>query len=104
MTPRAALRLRARERPVLRQANVKLFVDKSFLAFRSNQDSATGEHQHEIDANQFAAALLMPEDLVRQEFEAIGFDFGEEGDLDALTRTFGGSRLAMSFRVAKLSL
>jgi len=42
----------------------QLWVDKAYLFFRDSQ-SSTGDQLAEIQANQFAAGLLMPEELIR---------------------------------------
>src|SRR5689334_6425822 len=44
------------------------FVDRKVILFRDG-NSGAGTNRHEIDANRFAAELLMPEDLVRKELE-----------------------------------
>src|SRR5262245_44148018 len=50
----------------------RLWVDKT-LFFRD--DSKSGDHLSEIQANQFAAGLLMPEQLLRE-------NLGEDGPLN----------------------
>ncbi len=52
---------------------------------------------HEIEANQFAAALLMPEELVRDVYEHIK----DEGEL---ARIFNVSKEAISIRLRTLGL
>ena len=53
---------------VLHSDKEGLFIDKQYTAvFKRDQNSSTGEDLREIQANQFAAALLMPEDLLVRE-------------------------------------
>ena len=51
----------------------------------------------QIQANQFAAALLMPEELVREAYET-------NQDLRKLARIFNVSETAMGIRLAQLGL
>src|SRR5438034_8527921 len=81
------------------------YVDKgtATVQFR-NAESSTGTQIEEREANQFAAALLMPAEWVRREFEKHPFDLGDDTSLTAMCRLFGVSSQAMSFRLAKLRL
>lgn len=89
---------------VLHQTKAPLFIDKTYTVYRRDEHSSTGEDLQEIQANQFAAALLMPEALVRQETAKTGFDLGDEIALGSLAATFAVSTQAMSFRLANLGL
>lgn len=53
---------------------------------------------HETEANQLAAYLLMPPDLVRTEFSA------SNGDVDTLSKKFQVSRQSMEIRLKGLGL
>ena len=53
---------------------------------------------HETEANQMAAYLLMPSDLVRSEFAAAG------GDVEALSKKFQVSKRSMEIRLRGLRL
>ena len=79
-----------------------LFIDKSI--FRRDDESSTGNDHEEVDANKFAAALLMPEELVRNEIKKHGFDLDDENDVSNLAKRFNVSTAAMSFRLENLSL
>ncbi|MEX0972196.1 MAG: ImmA/IrrE family metallo-endopeptidase [Solirubrobacterales bacterium] len=59
--------------------------------------SATGEDADEVWANRFAAALLMPGDLVKEVH-------GDVGEPAALAFEFGVSSDAMNFRLQNLGL
>lgn len=91
---------------VLHQTKAPLFIDKSYTVYHRDERSASGEYRHEIEANQFAAALLMPEALVRTALNHTSFDLADENatTLDELARQFQVSRQAMSFRLANLGL
>lgn len=74
-----------------------VFVDKASL-YRRDSSSSSGEIKQEIEANRFAAELLMPEGEV---FKAIGtrFDFD---NIKSLADKFGVSEQAMSIRLTAL--
>jgi Zn-dependent peptidase ImmA (M78 family) len=72
------------------------FVDTQVDLFRDSE-SAPGNQQAEIEANRFAAALLMPADLVREAYKTTR-------DVAALAREFNVSEEAMGIRLARLGL
>lgn len=76
----------------------RLFVDK---AYRRSQVSSSGTDKDEIEANRFAAALLMPEDLVRR---YIGNDPITDMDIAKLGLKFQVSEQAMTLRLVNLGL
>ncbi len=69
-----------------------LWVDKAYAPiFFRDASSSSGDQLAEIQANQFAAGLLMPEELLRANVT------GQLNDLDI-------SRLAMRFRVSEQAM
>ncbi len=83
-----------------------MFLDKQFkVHFRSNASKHSEEIQEmEQEANAFAAALLMPEDLIRNQVKDVDIDLGSEEGIRHLARVFDVSTQAMSFRLANLGL
>lgn len=79
------------------------FVDRRFV-FRRNQTTATGTDREEMQANMFAAELLMPKDWLRRDVGTEGFDIGDDEALMDLARRYGVSQSAMLFRLANLRL
>lgn len=89
----------------------RLFIDTNMRVYQrvgaptdfaySQADSSTKPHE-EREANQFASALLMPEDLVRRESKNL--DLSDEFDVTYLARRFGVSDQAMSIRLQQLGL
>jgi Zn-dependent peptidase ImmA (M78 family) len=81
------------------------YIDKGIptVQFR-NAESSTGTQTEEREANQFAAALLMPAGLLRREFQKHPFDLGDDYALNVLCGLFGVSSQAMSFRLVNLGL
>jgi Zn-dependent peptidase ImmA (M78 family) len=78
----------------------RLWLDRA-LFFR-DANSSSGDQLAEIEANQFAAGLLMPEDLV---LESIGRGQAiSEFDVVRLAMRFEVSERAMTFRLVSLGL
>lgn len=89
---------------VLHRELSNLFIDKEYTAFRDSK-SSQGEDRAEIQANRFAAALLMPREMVMREIGGPhGFDFGDEKTLDRLADKFQVSVQAMSIRLSNLGV
>lgn len=88
----------------LHKDKLPLFVDKGYSALYRNSDSSTGEVRREREANAFAAALLMPKQLLIKEIEGHSFDLGNDSSLDELSKLFGVSTQAMAIRLSNLGL
>ena len=76
----------------------RVFVDRRF--FR-NQWSSKGELREEIEANAFAASLLMPRSLIEQYLETEGGI--TDTDVFRLATRFEVSEQAMTLRLVKLN-
>lgn len=82
----------------------KRYIDKQyFVAFRDGR-SSTGEDKQEREANAFAAALLMPEGILRREIEKRYFDLADETALSDLAELFQVSQQAMMYRLLNLGM
>ncbi|MEY4877067.1 MAG: hypothetical protein RL708_2216 [Bacteroidota bacterium] len=89
----------------LHKEDGNLFVDSHFKVYRSPNSKETPYKQRiEEEANSFAAMLLMPEDLLRNEVKKIEFDLGSEETIKALSKKFDVSSTAMYFRLSNLEL
>ena len=81
------------------------YVDSGYRVNFRDLESGSGTKTEEIEANAFAASLLMPEAWVRAEFKEKGFELTDDGgDLEALAKLFGVSTQAMTFRLIKLRI
>jgi Zn-dependent peptidase ImmA (M78 family) len=87
---------------VKNSTQLRLFIDR-YVAFRDDESSA-GNDWKEVEANAFAAALLMPARLVREEIKKHQLDLDDEDDLGALAKQFHVSTSAMSYRLVNLGL
>lgn len=85
----------------LHRQNRPLFLDKQYRINR-DENSSTGECLEEMQANQFAATLLMPSDLIEKEINRLQLDLMDENDAYLLANKFKVSQQAMGFRLAKL--
>jgi len=79
------------------------YIDKGFQ-FRRDGNSATGVYDKEIEANNYAAGLLMPEELVKEEFQKISNEFDSYVHIPLLAKKFKVSKQAMTFRLINLKL
>lgn len=86
------LKLHSKDQPV--------FIDKIPKVMYRNNASATGEIHKEREANAFAAALLMPKDLVANVIE--NYKFNGDEMVKHLASEFNVSDQAMSFRLSNL--
>ncbi len=80
------------------------YVDRSTtLRLRSSANNS-GSVVEEREANQFAAALLMPAPWLRRELKMHAVDLGDDESLRALCDKFGVSNQAMMYRLMNLGL
>ena len=77
-------------------------VDKNFPYLLRNAKSASGKYKIEIQANQFAAELLMPEAILSKEVQTESFDIDDERPLEELARKFRVSKQAMGHRIQNI--
>jgi len=84
-----------------------LFIDKPVAVRFRDSRSSLAISQEEIQANKFAASLLMPEAWVIEEANrelARDSDIAGEELVERLARTFDVSRQAIEFRLADLGI
>lgn len=75
-----------------------IFVDE--CTFNRDQNSSTGNEKEEIEANTFAAELLMPEHFIADDIEEI--DDWEENTIRDLAEKYDVSVEALSYRLTNL--
>lgn len=74
-------------------------VDKDFPALMRDTNSATGTEQIEIQANQFAAELLMPRSMIDQALAGKQFDIDDDRPIEELAKKFRVSKQALEYRI-----
>ncbi|HEY6000541.1 MAG TPA: ImmA/IrrE family metallo-endopeptidase [bacterium] len=80
------------------------FVDRKLSFYARDSRSGKAVDEREIDANRFAAALLMPEKLLRPYIHAKNVDLGDEHLLESIARKFGVSTQALTYRLINLGV
>lgn len=74
-----------------------LFIDKKI--YHRDSKSSTGDYKKEVEANQFAARLLMPKDLLTKDAAVM---IEDEKGVENLAKKYNVSEQAMCFRLSKL--
>lgn len=77
-------------------------VDGDFRVHWRDQGSSTGTNWKEIEANRFAAALLIPEFLLRKDLDTCRVI--DRDMINQLASMYKVSRVAMQFRLINLGL
>src|SRR5262249_51845636 len=80
-------------------------VDKGFpvTVLRRDARSAEGTERLEIEANQFAAALLIPRQFLGELMDTARNDIEEEPPLEEWAKKFKVSKATLEFRIRNLS-
>ena len=84
--------------------DAELYVDKGHKIIFRDSNSKTGLNESERQANQFAAVILMPEDMIRDELNKSPIDFDDPKALEKLAGRFGVSTQALTYRLINLNL
>jgi Zn-dependent peptidase ImmA (M78 family) len=79
------------------------FIDRKFIYFR-DQRSATATDIREMQANDFAACLLMPERFIQAHLKDKTVDLEDDEFLAALAKRFGVSTQALTYRLINLNV
>ncbi len=81
-----------------------LFIDKEYKIYFRDTKSASGEDIKEMEANAFAAAILMPKEKLVEEINKNKFDLTDDAAIKTLADIFGVSSISMTFRISNLNL
>lgn len=74
-------------------------VDKGFPVLMRDPTAATGKELIEIQANQFAAELLMPWKKLDEMLTSKPFDIDDDDPIEELARKFKVSKQALEYRI-----
>lgn len=80
-----------------------IIVDKGYYISQRGPKASEGVDQKEIEANQFAACLLMPSKTLEKKVEELGFPLFDQ-DVSQLAKDFGVSEQAITIRLSTLGL
>lgn len=87
---------------LLHSSDSELFIDKKYNAVYRDKKSSTGQDRMEIQANRFAAALLMPKVLLEAKINEEEIDLGDDLAIETLAEKFEVSLQALIFRLSSL--
>ena len=79
-----------------------MHYDKDYRVSLRSEASSKGTNIEEIEANFFAASLLMPDKFLRVDPRAVEMDVENEVAVDALARAYGVSAQAMTHRLLRM--
>ena len=82
----------------------QVHVDRGHVIRFRSPKSSTGEDLMEVEANQFAASLLMPEGLLREQVKARGGAPVSDTTVSSLAHDFDVSEQSMTIRLTVLGL
>lgn len=80
------------------------YIDKGYRVHFRDLESGSGTKKEEMEANAFAAALLMPAKWVKDAFNQQPFDLTEDNKLRSLAMKFKVSSQAMTYRLINLRI
>jgi Zn-dependent peptidase ImmA (M78 family) len=86
------------------QSGEHVHIDEGWKVSARNERSAKGVDIYEIEANRFAAALLMPDNFVKAKVGAFRGKPLSEADVLQLAKEFKVSEQAMTLRLRNLQL
>ncbi len=78
-------------------------VDKDFPVLMRGTTASLGTDETEIDANNFAAELLIPKYLLDQARTGKTFDIDDDRPMEALAKKFRVSKKMLEYRITNLS-
>ncbi len=76
--------------------------DRDFRVNLRSDESSKGINVEEVEANFFAASLLMPEHMLSADIRAGSIDLEEVEGVGEIARSYGVSAQAMTLRLARL--
>ena len=86
---------------LLHKDTATVFIDESPLFFRDLK-SAHSINQKEVEANAFAAELLMPESVLKEEFKDSLLDVNDDVAVRSMATKYGVSPPALTIRLTRL--
>lgn len=89
---------------VLLHKGTEVYIDRTYRVNMRNNVSSQAIDKDEIEANRFAASLLMPEHMLVQDLKDVEIDFASEDDLADLAAKYEVSLQAMTIRLSNLEL
>lgn len=85
---------------ILHKNKSELFVDEDYIVLKRSGE----KDPYELEANVFAAALLMPEHLLEYHLKTLPLGNNTEDKIKILAKKFEVSSIAMTYRLTNLRL
>jgi Zn-dependent peptidase ImmA (M78 family) len=82
--------------------DIQVHIDRDFRVLRRDANSSLAIDHLEIEANRFAAELLMPFDMLVKDLAERNIDVEDEETLRPLARRYRVSRQAITHRIANI--
>lgn len=83
----------------------KIFIDKDFIVkYRSTNNYSSSEYKQELEANSFAAELLMPKIMIRSALSEPKFNLPEPDLIEELAKLFDVSIPAMTIKLSNMNI
>lgn len=89
---------------LLYHADTNFFVDKTFSVQRRDDISSKAIDKSEVEANQFAAEILMPYSYVQRDVIRLNVDLEDGSDVAKIAKKYSVSPQAMTYRIANIFL
>lgn len=80
----------------------EVIVDRNFRVNLRDNEASRAENPEEIEANYFAAALLMPEDMLHADLKGEKLDIEDDEPIQNLANRYKVSRQALTYRLVSL--
>lgn len=81
----------------------EVHYDKGYRVSLRSELSSAGTDVEEVEANFFAASLLMPERFLHADPRAVEMDLEDEKAIQALANAYGVSAVAMTHRLIRMT-
>ena len=82
--------------------NEDVHIDERMIVLYRDEHSSLAINEKEVEANQFAAELLMPRGVLLNDLESMPLDVEEDRQVTELAKKYGVSQQAMAFRIANI--
>jgi Zn-dependent peptidase ImmA (M78 family) len=79
-----------------------MFIDRGSIKYNRDARSAEGTDRKEIEANRFAAELLMPRKFLEKDLSNLQLDVEDESTLEQLAKKYEVSVQALAWRINRL--
>jgi Zn-dependent peptidase ImmA (M78 family) len=87
---------------MLLHGDQEMFIDRGSIKYNRDAKSAEGTNNKEIEANRFAAELLMPRKFLEKDLANMALDVEDESTINELAKKYKVSLQALAWRINRL--